>query len=283
LSSIEGAAVSEVEIQGVLHEYTSVDGVQEDVTDILLNLKQLAIVLHDKDEINLSVDKVGPVLLTAKDIQSDASVQIMNPDLVIAHVNEGGHLKMNIKVQRGVGYVPAKTHENQANDSDSIARLCLDASYTPIKRVAYLVENARVEQRTNLDKLIIELETDGTVDPEEAIQSAAKILREQLAVFVDLQAEELDKPVQKKSDVDPVLLRPVDDLELTVRSANCLKAENIFFIGDLIQRTEVELLKTPNLGKKSLTEIKDVLAAHGLSLGLKLDGWPPEELKERTA
>lgn len=277
LSSMPGAAVSEIEIDGVLHEYSTIDGVQEDVIDIILNLKGLSIILSDKEEATLTIQADQPGVVKAADIKSDGNVEIVNPEHVIAHLNEGGKLNMTMRVRVGVGYQPANPTEGTA----AIGKLQLDCSYSPVRRVSYVVDNARVEQRTNLDKLIIELETNGTLDPEEAIQQSAMILRDQLAVFVDLEAEEQQKPAKSKSDIDPVLLRPVDDLELTVRSANCLKAENIFYIGDLIQRTETELLKTPNLGKKSLTEIKDVLASHSLSLGVTLEGWPPKELLEK--
>ena len=280
LSSIPGCAVIEAEIEGVLHEYTTIEGVQEDVVDILLNLKGLAIRMHSRDEATLTLKKKGPGVVTAADIAADHDVEIVNPDHVIAHLTKEGELNMTLKVAKGRGYVPAASRRSSESEDRPIGHLLLDASFSPIYRVAYKVESARVEQRTDLDKLIIELETDGTVDPEEAIRLAATILQQQLAVFVDLQGTEQAEPESKESEIDPILLRPVDDLELTVRSANCLKAENIYYIGDLIQRTEVELLKTPNLGKKSLTEIKDVLASHGLSLGMRLENWPPASLKD---
>ena len=280
LSSIPGCAVVEAEIEGVLHEYTTIEGVQEDVVDILLNLKGLAIRMHSRDEATLTLKKKGPGVVTAADIVGDHDVEIVNPDHVIAHLTKEGELNMTLKAAKGLGYVPAASRRSAEGDDRQIGHLLLDASFSPIYRVAYKVESARVEQRTDLDKLNIELETDGTVDPEEAIRLAATILQQQLAVFVDLQGTEQAEPESKESEIDPILLRPVDDLELTVRSANCLKAENIYYIGDLIQRTEVELLKTPNLGKKSLTEIKDVLASHGLSLGMRLENWPPASLKD---
>ena len=275
LSSMPGFAVTEVEIDGVLHEYSTIEGVQEDVIDILLNLKGLAVVMHGRDQTTLTLSKKGAGVVTAADIQLDHDVEIRNPEHVIAHLNSGGQLKMQIKVERGRGYVPADARESE-EETRSIGRLQLDASFTPVRRVSYNVEATRVEQRTDLDKLIIDLETNGTIDPEEAIRRAATILHEQLSVFVELKDREpVAQAGQGAEPVDPILLRPVDDLELTVRSANCLKAENIYYIGDLVQRTEVELLKTPNLGKKSLTEIKEVLAARGLSLGMKLENWPP--------
>ena len=278
LSSIQGCAVVEAQIEGVLHEYTAIEGVQEDVVDILLNLKGLAIKMHNKNEATLTVNKSGPGVLTAADIQGDPDIEIVNPDHVIAHITSGGSINMTLKVAKGRGYVPST---QRASDEDrAIGTLLLDASFSPIRRVSYAVESARVEQRTNLDKLIIDLQTDGTVDPEETVRKAAGILQQQLTVFVDLQGDEQEEQAPSEAEIDPILMRPVDDLELTVRSANCLKAENIYYIGDLIQRTEVELLKTPNLGKKSLTEIKDVLGSHGLSLGMRLENWPPAHMKE---
>ncbi len=278
LSSISGCAVVEAQIEGVLHEYTAIEGVQEDVVDILLNLKGLAVRMHNKNEATLTVYKSGPGVLTAADIQGDHDVEIVNPEHVIAHITSGSSISMTLKVAKGRGYVPATQRRN--DEERAIGSLLLDASFSPVRRVAYFVESARVEQRTDLDKLIIELETDGTVDPEETVRKAAGVLQQQLTVFVDLQGDEQEEQVDSETEIDPILTRPVDDLELTVRSANCLKAENIYYIGDLIQRTEVELLKTPNLGKKSLTEIKDVLGSHGLSLGMRLENWPPAHMKD---
>ncbi len=280
LSSMAGCAVTEVEIDGVLHEFTTIEGVQEDVIEIMLNLKSLAVMVHDRDEVSLTLSKKGPGAVTAADIRADSSVEVVNPDLVIANLTQKGELKMTLKVERGIGYQPASVRESQHDESRPIGHLALDASFSPIRRVAYAVESARVEQRTDLDKLIIEIETNGTIDPEQAIRDAATILQRQLDAFVDLKHREEVRSSESEPEIDPVLLRPVDDLELTVRSANCLKAEQILYIGDLIQRTEVELLKTPNLGKKSLTEIKDVLASRGLSLGMKLENWPPASLRE---
>ena len=277
LSSIPGCAVVETEIEGVLHEYTTIEGVQEDVVDVMLNLKGLAIRMHNRDEAILTLHKTGAGLVTGADITVDHDVDIVNPDHVIAHLNKGGELNMRLKVARGRGYQPSSIR--RSDEDRPIGRLQLDASFSPVYRVAYSVDSARVEQRTDLDKLIIDLETNGTIDPEETIRKAANILQNQLSVFVDLKADEETEPERAEAEIDPILLRPVDDLELTVRSANCLKAENIHYIGDLIQRTEVELLKTPNLGKKSLTEIKDILGSHGLSLGMRLENWPPESLK----
>jgi DNA-directed RNA polymerase subunit alpha len=280
LSSMPGCAITRVEIEGVLHEYSALEGVQEDVMEILLNLKGVALRMHNRHEATLKLSKQGPGPVFAGDITLDHDVEVVNPDYVIANLTKDGRLNMTLKVEMGRGYVPATLRAEQEEDTGPIGSLQLDASYTPVSRVAYTVDAARVEQRTNLDKLIIEIETNGTLDPEEAIRRAATILQDQLSVFVDLQGKEEIKAESPEADVDPILLRPVDDLELTVRSANCLKAESIYFIGDLIQRTEVELLKTPNLGKKSLTEIKDVLASRGLSLGMRLENWPPAGLKD---
>ena len=277
LSSLSGCAVTDVEIDGVLHEYTTIEGVQEDVIDIMLNLKGLAIRMHSRDDASLTLKKKGQGPVLASDIVLDHDIEILNPDHVLAHLTKDGELNMTLKVERGRGYVPAPMRTETENRP--IGHLRLDASFSPVFRVTYTVDSARVEQRTNLDKLIIDIETNGTVDPEDAIRQAAGILQDQLSVFVDLKGKEEAKPEKMESEIDPILLRPVDDLELTVRSANCLKAESIYYIGDLIQRTEVELLKTPNLGKKSLTEIKDVLASRGLTLGMKLENWPPAGLE----
>jgi DNA-directed RNA polymerase subunit alpha len=280
LSSMPGCAVSEVEIDGVLHEYSSIEGVQEDVIEILLNLKGVAFTLHNADEATLTLSKSEAGVVTAADIQLTQDVEIANPEHVIAHLNGNNSLNIQLKVTRGRGYVPADSRMLDEDENRTVGRLLLDASYSPVLRVSYQVESARVEQRTDLDKLIIDIESNGTIDPEECIRRAATILHEQLAVFVDLKdASQQSRTETDDPEIDPVLLRPVDDLELTVRSANCLKAEQIYYIGDLIQRTEVELLKTPNLGKKSLTEIKDVLASKGLSLGMRLENWPPASLK----
>jgi DNA-directed RNA polymerase subunit alpha len=279
LSSMPGCAITEVKIDGVQHEYSAIEGVQEDVIEILLNLKGVAVIMHGKDQVELTLSKKGAGVVTAADIQVDHEVEIKNPDHVIANITGDKALNMKLTVTRGRGYEPADQRHNDEEETRAIGRLQLDASFSPVKRLAYSVESARVEQRTDLDKLVLDLETNGTIEPEEAIRRAATILQQQLAVFVDLEGEKEAEPVRKEEEIDPVLLRPVDDLELTVRSANCLKAENIYYIGDLIQRTEVELLKTPNLGKKSLTEIKDILASRGLSLGMRLENWPPASLR----
>jgi len=279
LSSMPGAAIVEVEIDGVLHEYSTIEGVQEDVIEILLNLKGVAVKLHERDEVTLTLVKSGAGTVTAADIQLDHGVDIANPEHVIAHLAEGAELKMTLKITSGRGYETVESRNQNDEETKAIGKLQIDATYSPVQRISYSVDNARVEQRTDLDKLVIELETNGTIDPEEAIRRSATILQQQLAIFVDLENEEVVEQQKEEEEIDPILLRPVDDLELTVRSANCLKAENIYYIGDLIQRTEVELLKTPNLGKKSLTEIKDVLASRGLSLGMHLENWPPASLR----
>ncbi len=281
LSSMPGCAVTEVEIDGVLHEYSAKEGVQEDIIEILLNLKGLVVTLEGKDEVFLTLAKSGVGPVTASDIQHDGDVTIANPDHVICNLTtNNSEISMRIRVERGRGYVPASSRLSSDDDERPIGRLLLDASFSPVERIAYSVESARVEQRTDLDKLIIDMETNGTLDPEEAIRRASTILAEQLDAFVDLRDVTEPEEKEEKPEFDPILLRPVDDLELTVRSANCLKAEQIQYIGDLVQRTEVELLKTPNLGKKSLTEIKDVLASRGLSLGMRLENWPPASLAE---
>jgi DNA-directed RNA polymerase subunit alpha len=282
LSSMPGAAPTEITIDGVLHEYSTLEGVREDVVDIMLNLKGVVMRLHNRGETILSLSKKndsGEALVTAADIQVGHDVEILNPDHVIAHLAPGGKLDMQIKVEAGRGYLPANVRATN-KDNKSIGRILMDASFSPVRRVSYQVEAARVEQRTDLDKLIIDIETNGAIDPEESIRYAAGILMDQLSVFSDLEGTPISIEAPKQTTVDPILLRPVDDLELTVRSANCLKAENIYYIGDLIQRTETELLKTPNLGRKSLNEIKEVLASRGLTLGMKLENWPPVGLEK---
>ncbi|MDO9227309.1 MAG: DNA-directed RNA polymerase subunit alpha [Pseudomonadota bacterium] len=283
LSSMRGYAPTEVRIAGVVHEYSVIEGVQEDVVDILLNLKGLAVKLNSRDDALLTINKSGEGVVTAADIQAGHDVEILNPDHVIAHLNKGGNLEMEIKVEGGRGYVPASTRV-VSDESRPVGVIMVDALYSPVKKVSFSVESARVEQRTDLDKLIIEIETNGVIEPAEAVRYAARLLIEQLASFADLKGVATIAEVGAKGPsspvVDPILLRPVDELELTVRSANCLKAENIYYIGDLIQRSETELLKTPNLGRKSLNEIKDVLAARGLTLGMKLENWPPVGLEK---
>jgi DNA-directed RNA polymerase subunit alpha len=279
LSSMPGCAPTEVKISGVLHEYSAIDGVQEDVVDIMLNLKGIVLKLHDREEVVLQLQKEGEGAVCASDIEGTHDVEIVNPDHVIAHLAPGGKLDMQIKIESGRGYIPANVRED-TEEGRSIGSLLLDASFSPVRRVSYAVESARVEQRTDLDKLVVDIETNGVLEPEEAIRYAARILMEHLSTFADLEGTPAPIEAPKTPQVDPILLRPVDDLELTVRSANCLKAENIYYIGDLIQRTETELLKTPNLGRKSLNEIKEVLAVRGLTLGMKLESWPPAGLEK---
>lgn len=283
LSSMPGSVITEASIEGVLHEYSTIEGVQEDVVDILLNLKLVAIKMTVGEEAIISLNKQGPCQVTAGDIQLSHGLEVINPDLVIANLNEKGKLNMTMKVERGIGFHSTDSfirHFDDEVERKSVGKLKIDNSFSPVKKVAYYVDSARVENRTDLDKLTIELETNGTIDSEEAIRISASILQRQLHAFVDMRFEESRSDQKERNDFDPILLRSVDDLELTVRSANCLKAENIHYIGDLVQRTENELLKTPNLGKKSLTEIKDVLASRSLSLGMKLENWPPANLGE---
>jgi DNA-directed RNA polymerase subunit alpha len=281
LSSMNGFAATEVSIAGVVHEYSTIDGVQEDVVDILLNLKGVVFKLHNRDDVVVTLRKEGEGPVTAADIELSHEIEIINPDHVIANLSAGGKLDMQIKVEKGRGYVPGNVRGFAEDHSKAIGRIVLDASYSPVRRVSYTVESARVEQRTDLDKLVMSIETNGVISPEEAIRQSARILVDQLSVFASLEGTEATAEAPSRSpQVDPILLRPVDDLELTVRSANCLKAENIYYIGDLIQRTENELLKTPNLGRKSLNEIKEVLASRGLTLGMKLENWPPLGLEK---
>ncbi|MFM1910941.1 MAG: polymerase, alpha subunit [Pseudomonadota bacterium] len=279
LSSIPGFAITEVKIDGVVHEYSTIDGVQEDVVDILLNLKGVALKLNNKSETVLTLNKSSEGVVTAGDFETGHDAEIFNPNHVIAHLTKGGKLNLEVKVEMGRGYQPVPVR--QKTDEDRVLGfIMVDASFSPINKVSYHVESARVEQRTDLDKLIMDVETNGVMEPEQAIRDAARILIGQLSVFADLEGAPTEVEVKQVPQVDPILLRPVDDLELTVRSANCLKAENIYYIGDLIQRSENELLKAPNLGRKSLNEIKDVLASKGLTLGMKLENWPPVGLEK---
>jgi DNA-directed RNA polymerase subunit alpha len=288
LSSMVGYAPTEVTIAGVLHEYSAIDGVQEDVVHIMLNLKGVVFRLHNRDEVTLVLRKEGEGPVTAADIQTPHDVEIVNPEHLIAHLSQGGKLDMQIKVEKGRGYVPGTMRKYGDEPTKAIGRIVLDASFSPVRRVSYSVENARVEQRTDLDKLVMTIETNGAITPEEAVRQSARILVDQLSVFgqIDVGSGAIDDPFRNQGrqpppPFDPILLKPVDELELTVRSANCLKAENIYYIGDLIQRTETELLKTPNLGRKSLNEIKEVLASRGLTLGVRLEHWPPQGLDKR--
>ena len=281
LSSMNGYAPTEVSIAGVVHEYSTLDGVQEDVVDILLNLKGVVFKLHNRDDVVVTLNKEGEGPVTAADLELSHEVEVVNPEHVIANLSPGGKLDMQIKIEKGRGYMPGNLRAFAEDHSKTIGRIVLDASYSPVRRVSYTVESARVEQRTDLDKLVMSIETNGVISPEEAIRQSARILIDQLSVFASLEGTETSSEAPSRSpQVDPILLRPVDDLELTVRSANCLKAENIYYIGDLIQRTENELLKTPNLGRKSLNEIKEVLASRGLTLGMKIENWPPVGLEK---
>ena len=277
LSSIQGAAVVEARIDGVLHEYSTIASVREDVVDVLLNLKGLNLRLHDKDTAKASLHKIGKGVVTAADIVTDGNVEIANKDHVIAHVMDKGELNMTLTIARGCGYRPAPT-QRSSEEGDTVGTLLLDANFSPVKRTTYSVESARKGERTDLDKLIVELEADGTIGAEELIRQAATILYSQLETFVDLEQIRMAEEEHEKGELDDIFMKSVDDLELTVRSANCLKAERVYYIGDLVQHTEMELLKTPNLGKKSLDEIKNVLAEHNLNLGMQVAGWPPPNL-----
>jgi len=280
LSSMEGSAIVEAQIDGVVHEYSAIDGVQEDVLDILLNLKGVAIILHEQDEVVLTLHKEGVGAVTAGDIELPHNVEIVNPTHLIANLT-GGSISATLKVKKGRGYSAANTRDEVDEAGRTIGQLYLDASFSPVRMVSYNVESARVENRTDLDRLVIDLETDATIDAESAIRAASTILQDQLTSFVNLEAPPEIPEDPEPPEIDPVLLQAIDELDLTVRSANCLKAENIYYVGDLIQRSEMELLKTPNLGKKSLTEIKDVLATKGLSLGMHLENWPPASLEQK--
>lgn len=280
LSSMEGTAVVEAQIDGVVHEYSAIDGVQEDVLDILLNMKGIAVILHDQSEVVLTLTKQGVGPVTAGDIQVPHNVEVVNPEHVIANLT-GGSLSITFRVTKGRGYQPASTRVDNEDEDRVIGQLYLDASFSPVNMVTYNVESARVENRTDLDKLIIDVDTDGTMEAEDAIKYASTILSDQLSSFVDFKVIEEQEVEKEEPTVDPALLQAIDELDLTVRSANCLKAENIYYVGDLIQRSEMELLKTPNLGRKSLTEIKDVLATKGLSLGMQLENWPPTSLEQK--
>ena len=279
LSSMPGSKITDVRIDGVLHEYSTIEGVQEDVIDILMNLKGVSLLKHSTEEAVLKLYKEGPGVVTAADIQLDHEVEVVNPEQVICNLSKDGKISAELTIRNGRGYETVEQRKKDTEEDKQIGLMQLDVSYSPVLRVSYSVDNARVEQRTDLDKLTLNLETDGSIEPEDAVRRAATILHQQIAVFVNLEETEGEEEEEQGPEIDPVLLRPVDELELTVRSANCLKAESIYYIGDLVQRSEVELLKTPNLGKKSLTEIKDVLAQRGLSLGMPLENWPPAALR----
>ena len=279
LSSMDGFAPTEVSITGVLHEYSTLDGIQEDVVDVLLNIKGIIFKLHGRNEVRLKLKKSGSGVVLASDIELPHDTEVINPNHIICHLSDNADIEMEIKVEKGRGYQSVVGRKKSGNENN-IGSIQLDASFSPIARVSFDVEPSRVEQRTDLDRLVLDIETDGSLEPEEAVRSAARILIDQMAVFADLQGTPIEEVEEVVPPIDPILLRPVDDLELTVRSANCLKAEDIYYIGDLIQRTETELLKTPNLGRKSLNEIKEVLASKGLTLGSKLEAWPPINLEK---
>lgn len=272
LSSMNGFAPTEVVINGALHEYSTLDGVQEDVVDILLNIKGVVFKLQGRDSVQVSLNKSGSGVVTAADLELPHDVEVINPEHVICRLSDNGKIELTITVEKGRGY---QTVSSRNDDHEQIGAIHLDANFSPVHRVSFEVQAARVEQRTDLDCLVLDIETNGAIDPEEAVRRAARILIDQMSVFADLEGTPVEESKEEAPPIDPILLRPVDDLELTVRSANCLKAEDIYYIGDLIQRTETELLKTPNLGRKSLNEIKEVLASKGLTLGSKLDVWPP--------
>ncbi|WP_424947831.1 DNA-directed RNA polymerase subunit alpha [Candidatus Spongiihabitans sp.] len=278
LSSMPGCAVTEVSIKGVLHEYSTLEGVQEDVIDILMNLKSLPLVMHNRSEAMLTLRKKGAGVVTAGDIELTDDVELVDPSHHIATLSKDAELDMELTIRRGRGYETAESRLKDADETRAVGVIQLDASFSPINRISYSVEDARVEQLTDLDRLVLEIESNGSIDPEVAVRRAATILHDQISVFVNLEESMVQSQAEAEPEIDKALLKPVDDLELTVRSANCLKAENIYYIGDLVQHTETELLKTPNLGKKSLTEIKDVLAQRDLSLGTKLENWPPASL-----
>ncbi|MDU0810354.1 MAG: DNA-directed RNA polymerase subunit alpha [Burkholderia sp.] len=283
LSSMVGYAPTEVKIIGIVHEYSTLDGVQEDIVNLLLNLKGIIFKLYNRDEVIVTLSKEGEGIVRAGDINLSHDCEIINRDHIIAHLTKGGKLDLQIKVEKGCGYVPGNVRYYGNNIAKPIGHIVLDASFSPVRRVSYEVESARVAQRTDLDKLVMSIETSGVITPEEAICQSARILMDQLSVFAAIEEIEMKEEVQSsKPEIDPILLRPVDDLELTVRSANCLKAENIYYIGDLVQRTENELLKTPNLGRKSLNEIKEVLALRGLRLGMKLENCLPNQSLDKS-
>ena len=272
LSSMPGAAVTDVVIDGISHEYSTIEGVREDVIDILLNLKDMPVKLIEGSEAELKLSVDGPCEVTSSSFEAPGNVELTDADHHVVSLVDKIKLNMSVFVRTGRGYEPADIRDDENN---TVGGLKVDASFSPVKRVSYSVENARFEKRTDLDKLILELETDGTIDARMAIEHSATIMQQQLAAFVDLEAIAEQEAKKEQNDFDPLLLRSIEELELTVRSTNCLKAESIFLIGDLIQRSEFDLLKTPNLGKKSLNEIKDVLASKGLSLGMVLENWPP--------
>jgi DNA-directed RNA polymerase subunit alpha len=279
LSSLQGAAVTAVQIDGVLHEFSSIPGVREDVTDIVLNIKQLALRMHGDGPRRMALTATGPGEVTAGQISTGHDIEILNPDLVLCTLDDGVKLGMEFTVQSGKGYVPAA--ENRPEDAP-IGLIPVDAIYSPVRRVAYRVEPTRVGQVTNYDRLLLTVETDGTVGPEDAVALAARILQDQLQLFINFEEPRQVSAEAQRDDLpfNRNLLRKVDELELSVRSANCLKNDNIVYIGDLVQKTEQEMLRTPNFGRKSLNEIKEVLGSMGLGLGMTIPGWPPENIED---
>lgn len=277
LSSMPGAAITEAEIAGVSHEFASVDGVEEDVVDILLNLKSVVVELNDVEQSEMSLSVKGPCVITAADFVVDGHTKVINPDQVIASINTMTTFTLKVKVETGIGY-RAAGEQFEGGVEKEVNKLYLDASFSPIKRCVYTVENARYKNKTDLDRLIIEIETNATLSPEEAIRRAATILQHQLSCFAEVREESDEDEKSNQKRLNPMLFKLVDDLELTVRAANCLKAENVHYIGDLVQKAETDLLKTPNLGRKSLAEIKSILAERGLTLGMKIDNWQSPDM-----
>jgi DNA-directed RNA polymerase subunit alpha len=279
LSSLQGAAVTSVHIDGVLHEFSSIPGVREDVTDIILNIKDIAVKMTGEGPKRMVVKKQGPGLLTAGDIQTVGDIQILNPDLIICTLDDGAELRMEFTVNTGKGYVAAE--RNRSEDSP-IGLIPVDSLYSPVRKVSYRVENTREGQILDYDKLTMQIETNGSITPEDSLAFAARILQDQLNIFVNFEEprREIEAPAIQELPFNPALLKKVDELELSVRSANCLKNDNIVYIGDLIQKSEAEMLRTPNFGRKSLNEIKEVLASMGLHLGMEVQGWPPENIEE---
>jgi len=279
LSSLQGAAVTSIQVEGVLHEFSSIPGVREDVTDIILNIKGLALRMHSDVPRKIRLRAEGPGEVTAKQIETGADIEVMNPDMIICTLDRGAHLNMELTVETGRGYIPAA----QLRKEDTpIGLMPIDALFSPIRKVAYKVENSRVGQVTDYDKLSITVETDGSVSPEDAIAISARILQDQMQLFINF--EEPRHTVQQEAvgelPFNRNLLRKVDELELSVRSANCLKNDNIVYIGDLVQKSEGEMLRTPNFGRKSLNEIKEVLSQMGLNLGMQIPNWPPENIED---
>jgi DNA-directed RNA polymerase subunit alpha len=279
LSSLQGAAVTAVHIDGVLHEFSSIPGVREDVTDIVLNIKSVAIKMQGDGPKRMNLRKTGPGLVTAGDINTVGDVQILNPDLILCTLDDGAEIRMEFTVNTGKGYVPSE--RNRPEDAP-IGLIPVDSLYSPVRKVSYRVENTREGQILDYDKLTMTVETNGAVTPEDAVAYAARIIQDQLSVFVNFEEPRKEEAASTAPQLpfNPALLKKVDELELSVRSANCLKNDNIVYIGDLIQKTEAEMLRTPNFGRKSLNEIKEVLASMGLHLGMEVPGWPPENIEE---